>query len=57
MFNNAGLIGAVGPIEALSADDWDKTIAVLLRAVLLGIKYAVEPMRKLGGGSIIRRCR
>jgi NAD(P)-dependent dehydrogenase (short-subunit alcohol dehydrogenase family) len=53
MFNNAGLVGAVGPIEALSADDWDKTIAVLLRAVFLGIKYAVEPMRKAGGGSII----
>ena len=36
MFNNAGLPGAVGPIEKVSADDWDKTIAVLLRAVFLG---------------------
>jgi len=53
MFNNAGLVGAVGPIEKVSADDWDKTIAVLLRAVFLGIKYAVEPMRKAGGGSIV----
>src|SRR5262252_9182815 len=53
MFNNAGLVGAVGPIEAVTADDWDRTIAVLLRAVFLGIKYAVEPMRKAGGGSII----
>jgi NAD(P)-dependent dehydrogenase (short-subunit alcohol dehydrogenase family) len=53
MFNNAGLPGAVGPIEKLNADDWDKTIAMLLRAVFLGIKHAVEPMRKAGGGSII----
>ena len=53
MFNNAGLVGAVGPIEAISAEDWDRTIAVLLRSVFLGIKYAVEPMRKTGGGSII----
>ena len=53
MYNNAGLVGAVGPIEKLNADDWDKTIAVLLRAVFLGIKHAVEPMRKAGGGSII----
>ena len=53
MFNNAGLVGATGPIEQVSADDWDKTIAVLLRSVFLGIKYAVEPMRKAGGGSII----
>ena len=53
MFNNAGLVGAVGPIEKVSADDWDRSIAVLLRAVFLGIKYAVAPMRKAGGGSII----
>jgi NAD(P)-dependent dehydrogenase (short-subunit alcohol dehydrogenase family) len=53
MFNNAGLAGASGPIEAVSADDWDKTMAVLLRAVFLGIKHAVPPMRKGGGGSII----
>jgi NADP-dependent 3-hydroxy acid dehydrogenase YdfG len=53
MFNNAGLVGATGPIEAVSAEDWDKTIAVLLRSVFLGIKCAVEPMRKAGGGSII----
>lgn len=53
IFNNAGLVGAVGPIEAVSADDWDRTIAVLLRSVFLGIKYAVAPMRKAGGGSII----
>jgi len=53
MFNNAGLVGAVGPIEAVTADDWDRTIAVLLRSVFLGIKYAVDPMRKAGGGSII----
>jgi NAD(P)-dependent dehydrogenase (short-subunit alcohol dehydrogenase family) len=53
MFNNAGLIGAVGPIEQITGEDWDKTIAVLLRSVFLGIKYAVEPMRRAGGGSII----
>jgi NAD(P)-dependent dehydrogenase (short-subunit alcohol dehydrogenase family) len=53
MFNNAGLVGAVGPIETVSAEDWDQTIAVLLRSAFLGIKYAVAPMRKAGGGSII----
>jgi NAD(P)-dependent dehydrogenase (short-subunit alcohol dehydrogenase family) len=53
MFNNAGLVGATGPIEAVSAEDWDKTMAVLLRSVFLGIKCAVEPMRKAGGGAII----
>jgi len=55
LFNNAGLVGAVGPIEKVSADDWDKTIAVLLRAVFLGIKYAVEPMRKASKLHLSRR--
>ncbi len=53
MFNNAGLGGAVGTIEEISADNWDKTQSILLRAVFLGMKYAVPEMRKAGGGSII----
>jgi NAD(P)-dependent dehydrogenase (short-subunit alcohol dehydrogenase family) len=53
MFNNAGLVGEVGPIEKVRVEDWDRTIEVLLRSVFLGIKHSVEPMRKAGGGSII----
>ena len=52
-FNNAGLGGALGSIEEISADDWDRTQAVLLRAVFLGIKHALPLMRRGGGGSII----
>jgi NAD(P)-dependent dehydrogenase (short-subunit alcohol dehydrogenase family) len=52
MFNNAGLVGAVGPIEKVGVEDWDRTIEVLLRSVFLGIKHMVELMRKAGGGSI-----
>jgi NAD(P)-dependent dehydrogenase (short-subunit alcohol dehydrogenase family) len=53
LFNNAGLGGAVGPIDETSVEDWDKTQAVLLRAVFLGIKHAAPVMRTQGGGSII----
>ena len=53
VFNNAGLGGALGPIEEVTVEDWDRTQAVLLRAVFLGIKHAVPQMRKQGGGSII----
>src|SRR5262249_8309137 len=53
LFNNARLGCAVGPVGAGSAKAWDRTVEVLLRSVFLGIKYAVEPMRKAGGGSII----
>lgn len=53
MFNNAGIGGAVGPLEGISVEDWDRTQAVCLRGVFLGIKYAAAPMRAAGGGSII----
>jgi NAD(P)-dependent dehydrogenase (short-subunit alcohol dehydrogenase family) len=53
MFNNAGVAGAVGPIEKVQAADFDKTIAILLRAVFLGMKYSIPELRKAGGGSII----
>ena len=53
IFNNAGLAGALGRIEDISAQDWDRTFAILLRSVFFGIKYATPEMRKVGGGSII----
>jgi len=53
VFNNAGIGGATGPLEFISVDDWDKSQAVLLRGVFLGIKHAIEPMRKQGGGAIV----
>jgi NAD(P)-dependent dehydrogenase (short-subunit alcohol dehydrogenase family) len=53
MYNNAGIAGALGPIEEVTAQDWDRSISVLLRAVFLGMKYSIPEMRKVGGGSII----
>jgi NAD(P)-dependent dehydrogenase (short-subunit alcohol dehydrogenase family) len=53
MYNNAGIAGALGPIEKVTAQDWDRSISVLLRAVFLGMKYSIPEMRKVGGGSII----
>jgi len=52
-FNNAGLVGALGSLEEVTAESWDKTHAILLRGVFLGIKYSIAPMRRAGGGSII----
>jgi len=50
MFNNAGLGGAIGKIEETTVENWDKTHAILLRAVFLGMKHAIPAMRKGGGG-------
>ena len=53
VYNNAGVGGAIGALEQISVEDWDKSLAVLLRSVFLGIKHSVAEMRKVGGGSII----
>lgn len=53
MFNNAGIVGAVGPIAQTSVDDFDATMAILLRGPFLGIKHAARVMTDHGGGSII----
>lgn len=52
--NNAGLVGAVGPVTETPVEHWDYTFAVLTRGVFLGIKHGARAMRRAGqGGSII----
>ena len=52
LFNNAG--GRVGAgIEKVTQKDIDYGVHLLLASVILGTKYAIEPMRKNGGGCII----
>jgi NAD(P)-dependent dehydrogenase (short-subunit alcohol dehydrogenase family) len=53
MFNNAGIGGGEGLIHETSEDVFDRIVAVDLKAVWLGIKYAVPAMLKAGGGSIV----
>ena len=53
VFNNAGIAGAVGPIEEVTVEAFDRTVDVLLRGVFLGIKHAAPVMKAQGGGSII----
>ena len=50
-YNNAGVIGAMGSIDSTTEADWDKTFAILTKAVFFGIKHSVKPMRQAGGGS------
>lgn len=52
-YNNAGVVGALGTIESTTEIDWDKTFAILTKAVFFGIKHSIAPMRNAGGGSII----
>ncbi|MEE2683353.1 MAG: glucose 1-dehydrogenase [Actinomycetota bacterium] len=53
MFNNAGILGAVGPIAEIGRDGWLRTIDVLLNSVFYGIKHSARVMQEQGFGSII----
>lgn len=53
MFNNAGILGSVGPIAEIDSDGWLRTIDVLLNSVFYGIKHASKVMQEQGYGSII----
>ena len=53
MFNNAGIIGAIGPIADTTREGWLKTIDVLLHSVFYGTKHAARVMIPQGSGSII----
>lgn len=52
MFNNAGM-GTAEPLETMTLETWNRTLAVTLTSAFLGIKYCVPIMRRQGGGSIV----
>jgi NAD(P)-dependent dehydrogenase (short-subunit alcohol dehydrogenase family) len=53
MFNNAGILGAVGPIAEIDGEAWRRTIDVLLTSVFFGIKHAARVMIGQGSGVIL----
>jgi len=53
MFNNAGIVGAVGPIATTPREEWSATLDVLLNGVFYGMKHAARVMQPRSKGSII----
>ena len=53
MYNNAGIVGAVGPIATTPADEWKFTVDILLNGVFYGCKHAARVMTPQGSGSIV----
>ncbi len=52
--NNAGILGALGPIAEIDGAAWRRTVAVLLDSVFYGTKHAARVMIERGnGGSIV----
>lgn len=53
MFNNAGIVGAMGPIDEIPLAEYEFTMAVLLRSVFLGAKHAARVMKPQQSGVIL----
>ncbi|ABW12682.1 short-chain dehydrogenase/reductase SDR [Parafrankia sp. EAN1pec] len=53
LYNNAGISGSFGPVHELDEETLDRLLAVNIKGVFFGIKYAVPIMLANGGGSII----
>lgn len=53
LVNNAGIVPPAAPIEERSVEEWDQVMAVNVRGVFLGTKYAIPAMRRAGGGAIV----
>jgi len=53
MFNNAAVAGTPDSILRLEVEDFERTLAINLRGVFLGIKHAGRVMKRQQSGSII----
>jgi len=53
IYNNAGIVGAVGPIATTPADEWKRTIDIHLNGVFYGCKHAARVMIPRKTGSIV----
>ena len=53
MFNNAGILGAIGPIAEIEGASWQRSIDVLLSSVFYGIKHAARVMIPQRSGVIL----
>ena len=52
-FNNAGTMGAMGPVADVSAKGWHETINTNLTAAFFGAKHQLPAMERRGSGSLI----
>ncbi len=53
MMNNAGIVGARGPIDEIELEQFQRTFDVLVSGTFLGIKHAARKMKQQEDGSII----
>lgn len=52
-FNNAGILGAMGPTTDIDLAGWNETLEANLTSAFLGAKYQIPALLKRRGGSLI----
>ena len=52
-FNNAGILGDMGPTVECSEDNFDRIMSVNLKGIWLCMKFEIAQMLKQGSGSIV----
>ncbi|MGS4884339.1 SDR family oxidoreductase [Roseibium sp. MB-4] len=52
-FNNAGILGDLGPVEDMRQEAWNTVLNTNLTSCFLAAKYQVPALRENGGGAIV----
>jgi NAD(P)-dependent dehydrogenase (short-subunit alcohol dehydrogenase family) len=53
LVNNAGIAGPTAPVEEVTPEEWDRTLAVNLSGQFYCVRRAVPAMKRAGGGAIV----
>jgi NAD(P)-dependent dehydrogenase (short-subunit alcohol dehydrogenase family) len=53
LFANAGINGVWAPIDEITPEEWDRTIATNLRGTYLTLHYAVPHLKRAGRGAVV----
>lgn len=52
LVNNAGISGAMGPVESLDPDDWERVFNANMTGTFLCTRRALPMLKSAGGGSV-----
>lgn len=52
-FNNAGILGELGPVRDMSLESWQSVITTNLNSGFLAAKYQIPAMKKRNAGSLV----
>lgn len=52
-FNNAGVVGPLGPLTECDEERWNATVDINLKGIWLCMKYEIPRMLQAGGGAIV----